>query len=168
MKAIWNKAENLTKGIENKALKIVAFWTALTGLFALIPTIFATIYGIYLIGYHVYNLDDYVTRIEAAQEYDHFMIKQLHNMVQAEADLKNSFGIPVRMTNPPKGASSGNLWYFTYIKVNDTWRPIIYGAFPDLTNSKVGILDMHGEYKEAGKEPHPDRVELKLLEHHRN
>ena len=80
----------------------------------------------------------------------------------------NSFGIPVRMTNPPKGASSGNLWYFTYIKVNDTWRPIIYGAFPDLTNSKVGILDMHGEYKEAGKEPHPDRVELKLLEHHRN
>lgn len=157
------RAEKLTKNIENKAVRLVAFYTAIAGFVALIPTFFAGIYYVYVIGVHIYNIDSYVTRIEAAQEYDHFMIKQLNNMVQAESDLKSSFGVPVRMTNPPKGASSGNLWYFTYVKINDTWRPVIYGAFPDLTNSQVGILDMYGEYGIAGKEPHPDKEELERL-----
>lgn len=170
MQTLWNKAENLTKGIENKALKIVAFWTALTGLFALIPTFFGFIYGIYVFGTHLYNLDTYVTEITAINEYQNFQIKQLTNMIQAEADAKKSFGIPVRMTNPPKvngkPAGQGDLWYFTYIKINNTWRPITYGAFPYVTDSKVGILDMHGEYGEAGKEPHPDKEEIEILHRH--
>jgi len=157
------RAEKIAEKFESKVAKIIAFWGALTALIAVIPVIAGFIYQTYIIINHVLMIDEYVIKIEAAQEYDHFMIKQLHNMVQAEADLKQSFGVRVRMTNPPKGASSGNLWYFTYVKVNDTWRPIIYGAFPDLTNSRVGILDMYGEYKIAGKEPHPDKEELEKL-----
>lgn len=157
------RAEKIAEKFESKAGKIIAFWGALTGLIAVLPVVAGFIYQTYVIINHVLMIDEYVTKIEAAQEYDHFMIKQLNNMVQAESDLKSSFGVPVRMTNPPKGASSGNLWYFTYVKINDTWRPIIYGAFPDLTNSQVGILDMYGEYGIAGKEPHPDKEELEKL-----
>jgi hypothetical protein len=166
MKSPWAKANEIAEKFENKAVKIVAFWGALTGLVALVPTIFGLIYWLYNFGIHLYNLDKYVTEITAAQEYNYFMINQLTRMVEAEADGKQSFGIPVRMTNAPDGAFSGDLWYFTYIRVNDNWHPVIYGAFPNMTRKQVGILDIHGEYGIAGKEPHPDKEEIEKLHPH--
>jgi hypothetical protein len=167
MQAFKERAEKLTKNIENKAIRIVAFYTALAGFIALIPTVFAGIYYIVTIGVHLWKIDSYVTKIGEAQKYNYFMIGQLSRMIEAESDYKTSFGIPVRMTNPPNGASSGDLWYPTYIKVNGEWHPIIYGAFPYITKKQVGILDINGEYTIAGKEPHPDKEELERLHNHK-
>ena len=166
MRALWDKAENLTKNIENKALRIVAFWGALSGLVVSLPAIAGFIYAVYIGCVHVINLDNYVTRVNEINKYQNFAIGQLCRMIEAEADHKTSFGIEVRETNPPKGASTGDLWYFTYVKVDGNWLPVPYGAFPYITKSKVGILDMDGEYGTAGKEPHPDTEEIELLHKH--
>ena len=99
MKNPWQKANEIANKFENKAVKLVAFWGALTGLVALIPTVFAAIYYIYTVAVHIYNIDKYVTEIEAAQEYNYFMINQLTRMVEAEADGKKSFGIAVTLAN---------------------------------------------------------------------
>ena len=163
MKTPWAKAEEIANKFEGKASKLLVFWGALTGIIALIPTVFAVIYYVCTIAVHIYHIDKYVTEINAAQKYNYFMIGQLSRMVEAEADHKVSFGIPIRMTNAPKGATQGDYWYVSYVKVNGTWRPIIYGAFPNMTRKEVGLLDINGNYIIAGKEPHPDKEELEKL-----
>ena len=163
IKNFTDKANYFANKFESKAVKIAAFWAALTGLIALIPTFFAGAYWIFTFGTHLYNLDKYVSEITEAQKYNYFMIAQLSRMIEAEADYKTSFGVPVRMTNAPTGASTGDLWYFTYYEINERWHPVIYGAFPYITKKQVGILDINGAYGIAGKEPHPDQMELREL-----
>jgi hypothetical protein len=166
MKFLTNKAHKFEEKFTSKAGKIIAFWGALGSLIAMGSTIIAAIVWIAAFCVDLANLSDNTKKFNAAQEYNYFMINQLSRMIEAEADYKTSFGIPVRETNAPKGASSGDLWYPTYIKVNGNWHPIIYGAFPNMTRKQVGILDMHGDYIVAGKEPHPDKEELKKLHNH--
>ena len=155
MKALINKAERFAEKFESKIGKVIAFWGALGALVAAFPSIIAFIYGLYIFGTHLYNLDTYVTEFKAMEEYQNFQIMQITHMVEAEADPKESFGIPVRMTNPPVGHKLGDLWYFTKIQINGVWLDVTYGAFPSVTKKKVGILDMHGEYKIAGEEIKP-------------
>lgn len=140
---------------ENKAVKIVAFYTAVAGLVALVPTIIAGLIWLFFFFKDIANISNYVKEFRRATEYNNFMIMQLTHIVEAESDPKNSYGIPVRMTNAPEGHELGDLWYFTNIKINGVWRPVVYGAFPNKTKSNVGVLDMDGEYKTAGSEKKP-------------
>jgi hypothetical protein len=155
MKQLVEKAELFAEKFEGKTTKMIAFGVAFTGLLAFIPTVIAGIVWIYFFFVDLINISTYVKEFKATTEYHDFQIMQLTHMVEAEADPKEAFGIPVRMTNTPDGHTTGDLWYFTYIKVNGKWRPIIYGAFPNKTKKQVGILNMKGKYNIAGEEARP-------------
>ena len=79
---------------ENKTAKIIAFYGAVTGFVALFPTIIAIIVWMYFFFVDLFNISNYVKEFRQATEYNHFMIMQLTHMVEAEADPKESFGIP--------------------------------------------------------------------------
>ena len=149
------RANKFADQFESKAVRLVAFWSAMAGLLALIPTILAGLIWLYLFFTDIANISNYVKQFQEADRYDKFMIMQLAGMIKGEADPKESYGITVRMINPPEGHKEGDLYYFTYIKINDIWRPVIYGAFPNKTNKNVGILNIDGAYKVAGKELRP-------------
>lgn len=141
---------------ENNAVKVVAFYGTITVLFGVVaPFLLACLVWLFFFFRDIANISNYVNEFRRSTEYNNFQIMQLTHIVEAESDPKNSYGIPVRMTNAPKGHKMGDLWYFTNIKINGVWRPITYGAFPNKTKQHVGILNMDGKYKVAGTEKKP-------------
>jgi len=166
MKFLTDKAHKFEEKFTSKAGKLLAFWGALGGLGLMGSSIIGVIVWLSAFAIDLSSISKNTKEFKAAQEYNYFMIGQLSRMIEAEADYRTSFNIPIRETNPPSGASRGDYWYPTYIKINGAWRPVIYGAFPNMTRKQVGILEMHGEYIIAGKEPHPDKEELTELHNH--
>lgn len=165
MRALWDKAEKLTKGIENKALKIVAFYTALAGLFAIIPGLFAFIYGTYIFGNNLYNLNGYIEYQVDLNNYLVHQIGQNTRKVDAEHDLKYSFGVPLRMSNPPKingkPTGQGDLWYTSYTKIGDLWYIVTYKASPNMSEGSVDIFNYYKEWEKAGEEIKPTKEDIK-------
>ena len=161
MKAFWNKAEKLTENIENKTLRFSAFCGALTALFLSVPTIFAAMYGVYNIAYSIYHLNE---TTEVVRYLVH-QVGQNTRKTDAEHDLKTSFGVPVRMSNPPlkngKPVGQGDLWYTTYTLIEGKWYIVTYKAAPNMTDSNVDIFNYNNEWEKAGEELKPAKKDIK-------
>lgn len=157
----WEKANKIAEKFEGKSAKIVAFWGSLTAFIAIVPAIISVIVWIWTFGTHLYNLDRYVTNFTEVSEYLVFQVGQNTRRIDAEHDLKTSFGVPVRMSNPPKGFTQGDLWYTTYAKIGDKWYIVTYKAQPNLSEGWVDIFDYHNDWGKAGAEPKPTKKDIK-------
>lgn len=140
--SIKEKLKSFTDKIENKALRLVAFWSSIAALLALIPSIIAGLYWLYLFGCDLYNLSTYVKEFKKSAQYSNFMDMQSQSIDHEEMDSDTIFGVILQKTN------SGDLYYFDTIRINNNIRPIVYGAnVKNKANQDgyhVNITDMDG------------------------
>jgi hypothetical protein len=157
----FKQAEKIAEKVESKAAKLVVYWGTFTALIAMIPIIAGFIYKCYIVVNHVIMIDEHVTKFENVAKVLTFQVGQNTRRIDEEHDAKMSFGVPVRMGNPPKGSTQGNLWYTTYVKVGEYWYIVTYKAQPDYSNKSVDIFDYYGNWMNAGEEDKPDENDIK-------
>jgi hypothetical protein len=157
----FKRAEKFAAKFENKTSKVIAFYGAVVSLISLLPIIAGFVYKSYTVVNHVLMIDEHVTNFTEVSKYLIFQVGQNTRRLDSEHDAKMSFGVPVRMSNPPKGTTQGDLWYTTYTKIGDKWYIVTYKAAPNFTDENVDVFDYNGEWVKAGEEEKPNKKDIK-------
>lgn len=130
------RATKFADKFQSKTAKFLAFWGAMAGLLAIVPTIVGMLVWLYYFFVDIYNISAYVKEFRNATEYGYFMDMQHDKAIHEEMETVEMYGVSLEKTN------NGDLWYFTTVEINGEERPVLYSA--NIKKKGQKMKDEHG------------------------